>query len=30
LDFLLKSYTDEDKEKIRKGKFGEWTWASSR
>jgi hypothetical protein len=25
LDFLLKSYTDEDKEKIRKGKFGEWT-----
>lgn len=25
LDDLLKSYTDEDKEKFKKGKFDEWT-----
>jgi len=30
LDGLLKSYSDEDKEKFKKGKFHEWTWASSR
>ena len=30
LDGLLKSYSDEDKEKFRKGNFDEWTWASSR
>lgn len=25
LEDLLKSYTDDDKEKFKKGKFGEWT-----
>jgi hypothetical protein len=25
LDVLLKSFTDDDKEKFKKGKFGEWT-----
>ena len=25
VEYLLKSYTDDDKEKFRKGKFGQWT-----